>query len=63
MKRFREARDRGCAHLLSQQHADGSFGNPVLGAIEYYKVPAAVQVMRCRLTRQTGCAPGFASTV
>ena len=44
MKRFREARDRGCAHLLAYQHPDGSFGNPALGAIEYYKVPAAFQV-------------------
>ena len=44
MKRFREARDRGCAHLLAQQRPDGSFGNPALGAIEYYKVPAALQV-------------------
>ncbi len=44
MKRFREARDRGCAHLLAHQHLDGSFGNPALGAIEYYKVPAAFQV-------------------
>ncbi len=44
MKRFREARDRGCAHLLAHQHPDGSFGNPELGAIEYYKVPAAFQV-------------------
>ena len=44
MKRFRAARDRGCAHLLAQQHADGSFGNLALGAIEYYKVPAAFQV-------------------
>ena len=44
MKRFREARDRGCAYLLGNQHPDGSLGDPKLGAIEYYKVPAAFQV-------------------
>ncbi|MCL0099957.1 hypothetical protein M1O55_03715 [Dehalococcoidia bacterium] len=44
MSRFKDARDRGCQHLLSQLHEDGSFGSPELGATEYYKVPAAFQV-------------------
>ena len=44
MARFKEARDKGCAYLLERQHADGSFGDPYLGVIDYYKVPAAFQV-------------------
>ena len=44
MSRFKEARDRGGAYLLTQMHPDGSFGDPKLGATEYYKVPCALQV-------------------
>ena len=44
MSRFKVARDRGGAYLLAQQHPDGSIGDPALGVIEYYKVPAALQV-------------------
>ncbi len=44
MKRFRDARDKGCAYLLAQQHPDGSFGDPQKGVTDYYKVPAAFQV-------------------
>lgn len=39
VNRFREARDRACEYLLKQQHADGSFGKPENGLIDYYKVP------------------------
>ena len=44
MDRFREARDRGGRYLLTQIHDDGSFGDPVQGVTEYYKVPAALMV-------------------
>ncbi len=44
MKRFRDARDKGCAYLLAQQHPDGSFGEPQNGVTDYYKVPSAFQV-------------------
>ena len=42
MDRFREARNKGCAYLLERLHPNGSFGDPELGAIEYYKVPTAL---------------------
>ena len=44
MNRFREARDRGCAYLLERQREDGSFADPDISAVEYYKVPLAFQV-------------------
>ncbi len=44
MKRFREARDRGCAYLLRLLREDGSFGDLEQGVAEYYKVPTAFQV-------------------
>ena len=44
MSRFKDARDRGCAYLLTQLHEDGSFGDPELGATEYYKAPSAFLV-------------------
>jgi hypothetical protein len=44
MDRFRRARDKGGAYLMDQQRSDGSFGDPVKGATEYYKVPAALLV-------------------
>ena len=44
MDRFREARNRGGAYLLSRLHEDGSFGDLALGVTSYYKVPSALQV-------------------
>ncbi len=44
MNRFKEARDKGARYLLSQMHADGSFGDLSLGVTDYYKVPAALHV-------------------
>ena len=44
MDRFRQARDKGGAYLLTQLRDDGSFGSPKLGATEYYKVPSAFLV-------------------
>ncbi len=41
-RRFREARDRGCAFLLNQLRKDGGFGRAEQGLAEYYKVPAAL---------------------
>ena len=35
MSRFKEARDRSGAYLLTQMHPDDSFGDPELGATEY----------------------------
>jgi len=40
---FREARDRGCNFLLSQQRHDGGFGPPERGLADYYKVICAYQ--------------------
>ncbi len=44
MRRFKEARDKGCAYLLARQRPDGGFGDLKLGVTEYYKVPAAFLV-------------------
>ncbi len=41
MSRFKDARDKGCAYLLQQVRADGSFGSPELGVMDYYKLPRA----------------------
>lgn len=41
-RRFREARDKGCAFLLDQLRDDGGFGDPEKGLLEYHKVPAAL---------------------
>ena len=44
MDRFSHARDRGGQFLRQNLGADGSFGDPVAGVADYYKVPAALQV-------------------
>lgn len=44
MRRFKEARNKGCAYLLARQRPDGGFGDLELGVTEYYKVPAAYLV-------------------
>ncbi|MDH4232640.1 MAG: hypothetical protein OEW04_11510 [Nitrospirota bacterium] len=47
--RFRDAREKGCAHLLNMCRPDGGFGNPELGLEEYYKALSAFSV--CGHTR------------
>lgn len=44
MERFKEARDRGGAFLLTQQRADGSFDGSVSGPGDYFGAPIALQV-------------------
>ena len=44
MDRFRIARDKGAAYLLTQLRPDGSIGKPEKGVTEYYKVIWALQV-------------------
>jgi hypothetical protein len=44
MNRFREARDRGAAYLLSTQLPDGSVPDAHLGAGQYWGTPIALQV-------------------
>ncbi len=41
-RRFRDARDRGCAFLLDCLRPDGGFGDVEQGLAQYYKVPAAL---------------------
>lgn len=36
-KRFKHARDRGCAYLLERMRLDGGFGVPEKGVTDYYK--------------------------
>jgi hypothetical protein len=65
MKRFKEARDRGGAYLLSMQRPDGSLGDPVKGVTEYYKAPTALLVCGessaanrlCDWVRKNGMTP------
>tara|TARA_B100001123_G_scaffold51090_1_gene52795 strand:- start:6587 stop:6859 length:273 start_codon:yes stop_codon:yes gene_type:complete len=42
INRFRIARDKGGKYLSKFLHSDGSFGDPYIGAAEYYKAPAAL---------------------
>jgi hypothetical protein len=49
MRRFRDAREKGCSYLLKLRRPDGGFGNPELGIDEYYKALTAFAV--CGHTR------------
>lgn len=49
MRRFRDAREKGCSYLLKLCRPDGGFGNPELGLDEYYKALTAFAV--CGHTR------------
>ncbi len=44
MKRFKDARDRGCAYLLTKRCSDGGFGIPEMGVNGYYKALLAFGV-------------------
>ncbi len=44
MKRFKDARDRGCAYLLTKHRSDGGFGIPEMGVADYYKALLAFGV-------------------
>jgi hypothetical protein len=47
MKRFKEARDRGCRYLLQRCRLDDGLGFSRLGVFEYGKVLTALQVSGC----------------
>ncbi len=44
MKRFKDARDRGCAYLLTKRRSDGGFGIPEMGVTDYDKALLAFGV-------------------
>ena len=64
-RRFRDARDRGCAFLLDRLRPDGGFGDVEPGLADYYKVPAALAACGetgaanrlCSWIRESGMLP------
>ncbi|MHC4268338.1 MAG: hypothetical protein ACYSTS_07715 [Planctomycetota bacterium] len=44
LHRFKDARDRGCAYLLTKRYSGGGFGIPEMGVADYYKTLLAFGV-------------------